>query len=92
MTSDDVRRLGEELGIDALGVTRAAAYVETERHIVDRRERGLFAGMKFTMARPEQSCHPESLLPGARSVAACGSWQSLQVTPAANILLCLNEP
>ena len=30
--------------------------------------------------------------PGARSFALCGSWQSLQVTPAANILLCLNEP
>ena len=30
--------------------------------------------------------------PGARSLAPCGSWQSLQVTPAANILLCLNEP
>src|SRR3954468_8090893 len=74
MTRDEVIRLGAELGIDALGVTRAEAYVQTERHIVERRERGLFAGMKFTMARPEQSCHPESLLPGARSVisaAAC---------------------
>ena len=74
MTSEDVRRLGDELGIDAVGVTRAEAYAGTERHIVDRRERGLFASMKFTMARPEQSCHPESLLPGARSVisaAAC---------------------
>ncbi len=74
MTSDDVRRLGDELGIDALGVTRAEPYDGTERHIVERRERGLFAGMKFTMARPEQSCHPETLLPGARSVisaAAC---------------------
>jgi epoxyqueuosine reductase len=74
MTREDVRRLGDELGIDALGVTPAEAYEDTERHIVDRRERGLFAGMKFTMARPEQSCHPELLLPGARSVvsaAAC---------------------
>src|SRR6266404_3012518 len=74
MRLEDVLRLGTELGIDALGVTRAEAYVQTERHIVERRERGLFAGMKFTMARPEQSCHPESLLPGARSVisaAAC---------------------
>ncbi len=68
MTREDVLRLGTELGIDALGVTRAEAYVDTERYIVERRARGLFAGMKFTMARPEQSCHPESLLPGARSV------------------------
>ena len=28
----------------------------------------------------------------ARSLVLCGSWQSLHVTPAANILLCLNDP
>jgi len=70
MTTADVERLASELALDAVGVTRAEAYEETERHIVDRRERGLFAGMKFTMARPEVSCHPESLLPGARSVVS----------------------
>jgi epoxyqueuosine reductase len=70
MTADDIRRLGEELGFDAVGVARAEAYAETERHIADRRERGLFAGMKFTMAQPERSCHPETLLPGARSVVS----------------------
>jgi epoxyqueuosine reductase len=70
MTADDIRRLGDELGFDAVGVARAEAYAETERHIADRRERGLFAGMKFTMAQPERSCHPERLLPGARSVVS----------------------
>jgi epoxyqueuosine reductase len=62
--------LGDELGLDAVGVTRAEAYAETERHIRERRARGLFADMRFTMARPEESCHPESLLPGARSVVS----------------------
>ena len=33
----------------------------------ERRARGLFADMRFTMARPEVSCHPETLLPGART-------------------------
>ncbi|HEX3806004.1 MAG TPA: tRNA epoxyqueuosine(34) reductase QueG [Gaiellaceae bacterium] len=77
MKLDDVRRLAEELGLDAVGIAPAAPYETTERHIVDRRERGLFAGMKFTMARPEESCHPESLLPGARSVisAALCYWR-----------------
>src|SRR5437868_1870158 len=70
MTPEDLRRLGEELGLDAVGVARAEAYEDTERHIVERRTRGLFAGMKFTMAHPEQSCHPESLLPDARSVVS----------------------
>jgi epoxyqueuosine reductase len=70
MRSEDVRHLGEQLGLDAVGVTRAEAYTETERHIRERRARGLFADMRFTMARPEESCHPESLLPGARSVVS----------------------
>ncbi|HZR90931.1 MAG TPA: QueG-associated DUF1730 domain-containing protein, partial [Gaiellaceae bacterium] len=70
MTTADVLRLGEELGLDAVGVTRADAYAETERHIRERRARGLFATMRFTMARPEESCHPESLLEGARSVVS----------------------
>jgi epoxyqueuosine reductase len=77
MRTDDVLRLGVDLGLDAVGVARAAAYAETERHIRERRARGLFAEMKFTMARPEQSCHPETLLPGARSVvsAALCYWE-----------------
>jgi epoxyqueuosine reductase len=70
MRTDDVRRLGEELGLDAVGVARAEAYTETERHIRERRARGLFADMRFTMARPEESCHPEALLPGARTVVS----------------------
>jgi epoxyqueuosine reductase len=70
MTADDVRRLAEALELDAVGVARAEAYEETERHIRDRRARGLFADMRFTMARPEESCHPEALLPGARSVVS----------------------
>ena len=58
------------LGIDACGVCRAEPYTETERLIRERRADGLFADMRFTMARPERSCHPETLLRGARSVVA----------------------
>jgi epoxyqueuosine reductase len=70
MLTEDVRRLAGELGLDAVGVARAEAYTETERHIRERRARGLFADLRFTIARPEESCHPESLLPGARSVVS----------------------
>jgi epoxyqueuosine reductase len=68
--------LGEELGLDAVGAAPVAAYDETEQHIRERRERGLFADMRFTMARPEVSCHPESLLEGACTVvsAALCDW------------------
>ena len=58
------------LGIDACGVCRAEPYVRTEALIRERREAGLFADMRFTMAHPERSCHPETLLRGARSVVA----------------------
>jgi epoxyqueuosine reductase len=65
---EQLERLAGEAGLDVVGAAPARPYEETERHIRDRRERGLFADMKFTMARPEESCHPETLLPGARSV------------------------
>jgi epoxyqueuosine reductase len=68
MNAADLNRLAEELGLDVVGAAPVAPYEETERHIRERRERGLFADMRFTMARPEESCHPETLLDGARSV------------------------
>ncbi len=70
MTGPELSRLGEELGLDAVGAAPVAAYTETERHIRERRERGLFADMQFTMAKPEISCHPETLLAGARTVVS----------------------
>ena len=70
MTAADLNRLAEGLGLDVVGAAPVAAYEETERHIRERRERGLFADMRFTMARPEQSCHPETLLEGARTVVS----------------------
>ena len=70
VTDAELRRLADELGIDVVGAAPAEAYDETERHIRDRRARGLFADMRFTMARPEVSCHPESLLEGAQTVVS----------------------
>jgi epoxyqueuosine reductase len=70
MTAAELSRLAEELGLDVVGAARASAYEETERHIQERGERGLFADMRFTMARPEVSCHPERLLDGARTVVS----------------------
>ncbi|HEY5099771.1 MAG TPA: tRNA epoxyqueuosine(34) reductase QueG [Gaiellaceae bacterium] len=70
MTAEHLGQLAAELGIDAVGAAPAEPYAETERHIRERRARGLFADMRFTMARPEESCHPELLLPGARTVVS----------------------
>src|SRR3954464_14191079 len=70
MTTAELERLADDLGIDVVGAAAASAYEETERHIAERKARGLFADMRFTMARPEVSCHPETLLPNARTVVA----------------------
>jgi epoxyqueuosine reductase len=70
MRADELARLADELGLDAVGAAVVAPYEETERHIRERRAQGLFADMRFTMARPEESCHPETLLEGARTVVS----------------------
>jgi epoxyqueuosine reductase len=70
VTAGELQRLGAELGLDVVGATPAVAYHETERHIRERRARGLFADMRFTIAQPETSCHPERVLPGARTVVS----------------------
>jgi epoxyqueuosine reductase len=66
----ELEAVAQELGLDALGAAPAGPYADTERHIRERRARGLFADMRFTMVRPEESCHPETLLPGARTVVS----------------------
>ncbi len=66
----ELERLARELGIDVVGAAPAGPYEETERAIRERRARGLFADMRFTMARPEVSCHPETLFEGARTVVS----------------------
>jgi epoxyqueuosine reductase len=70
VTGAELARIADELGIDAIGAAPAEPYEQTERHIRERRERGLFADLRFTIARPEESCHPERLLPDARTVVS----------------------
>jgi epoxyqueuosine reductase len=70
VTQRELERIARELGIDVVGAAPAAPYDDTERHIRERKSRGLFARMRFTMAQPEVSCHPETLVPGARTVVS----------------------
>jgi epoxyqueuosine reductase len=84
MQAFSLRDLAEKLGLDVVGAAPVAAYRETERHIRERKARGLFADMRFTMARPEVSCHPETLHEGARTVvsAALCYWHDVGDPPA----------
>jgi epoxyqueuosine reductase len=70
MTAAELSRLAAEVGLDVVGAAAAEPYEATEGHIRERKERGLFADMRFTMARPEVSCHPELLVDGARTVVS----------------------
>ena len=71
MTSAELAELANELGLDVVGAAPASAYAETEAAIAERSQRGLFADMKFTMAQPHISCHPEAMLDGdARTVVS----------------------
>ena len=53
-----------------VGVARAEPYAECEAAIVERRARGLFGDLRFTLTNTARSCHPERLVRGARSVIA----------------------
>jgi epoxyqueuosine reductase len=70
MDAVELEQLAAELGIDVVGASPAEPYEDTERHIRERRARGLFADMRFTMAQPEVSCHPETLLENAQTVVS----------------------
>jgi len=70
MTAAELSRLAAKVGLDVVGAAPAEPYETTEAHIRERKARGLFADMGFTMARPEVSCHPERLLDGARTVVS----------------------
>jgi epoxyqueuosine reductase len=70
MTTAELRQLAVVLGLDVVGAAPVGPYSETEEHIRERRGRGLFADQRFTMARPEVSCHPERLFEGARTVVS----------------------
>jgi epoxyqueuosine reductase len=84
VTSGELQAIALDLGLDVIGAAPAEPYAATERHIRERRERGLFADMRFTIARPEESCHPETLLPSARTVisAALCYWLPEPERPA----------
>src|SRR3989442_2828616 len=83
MTAAELERHAEELGLDDRGASPASAYEDPERHIRERKERGFFADMRFTMAHPEVSCHPEALVPGARTVVSAAHCYYLPEPPLA---------
>jgi epoxyqueuosine reductase len=69
-----LREVGLAAGLDAVEVTDVSPFPSVLADLLERRERGLHAGMGFTYRNPQRSTSPAGALPDARSlvVAARG--------------------
>ncbi len=66
-----IKEYGYSLGFDIVRITSAEEFPEVERVIKERIAQGLMDGLPwFTAERAEVSCHPDALLPEARSIIA----------------------
>jgi epoxyqueuosine reductase len=66
-----IREYAYELGFDSVRITGADAFPEAERVIKERIAQGLMDGLPwFTAERADVSCHPNALLPEAKSIIA----------------------
>ena len=55
---DELVAAGRAAGLDAVGVTAAAPFATTRRHLADRKAAGLHGGMQFTYRNPTRSTDP----------------------------------
>ncbi|MGH9080108.1 MAG: tRNA epoxyqueuosine(34) reductase QueG [Acidimicrobiales bacterium] len=60
--------LGRRSGLAAVGVTGVGVFEDARRVLLERKERGLAAGMQFTYRNPDRSTDPARILPGARAL------------------------
>jgi epoxyqueuosine reductase len=71
LTTATIKEYGYSLGFDIVRITSAEEFPEVERVIKERIAEGLMDGLPwFTAERAEVSCHPDALLPEARSIIA----------------------
>jgi epoxyqueuosine reductase len=64
----ELKALGRASGLDAVGVAPADPFLDTRRHLHERRAAGLHGGMNFTYRNPERSTDPDRALAGARAI------------------------
>jgi len=77
---DELRRLGREAGLVALGVASAEPFGETRVALERRKAAGLHGGMQFTYRNPARSTDPARTLPAVRSLVV-GALTYPSVTP-----------
>src|ERR1700692_3952160 len=71
LETEKIKEYAYTLGFDAARITSADAFPQAQQAIQEPVERGLYDGLPwFTKERAEVSCHPDALLPTARSIIA----------------------
>lgn len=65
---EELRAIGLDAGLDAVGVAAADPFEDTRAVLEERREAGLHGGMQFTYRKPERSADPRATFPWARSL------------------------
>jgi epoxyqueuosine reductase len=69
LNTDTIKEYAYTLGFDLVRITTAESFPEAEHTIKERIARGLMDGLPwFTAERATVSCHPDALLPEARSI------------------------
>ncbi len=66
--ADEVRRVGLDAGLDAVGATTAAPFPAVRDVLERRRAAGLHGGMQLTYRNPARSTDPTRSFPAARSL------------------------
>jgi epoxyqueuosine reductase len=65
---DELRLLGAEHGLDAVGIAPATPFEQTRLELERRRAEGLHGGMAFTYRNPARSTEPGRIVEGARAI------------------------
>ena len=69
LDTQKIKEYAYTLGFATARITSADAFPDAQQVIQERIERGMFAGLSwFTADRAEVSCHPDALLPEAKSI------------------------
>lgn len=68
LLAEELKELALGAGLDAVGITTAEPFVDTRRHLEERKAAGLHGGMQFTYRNPARSTDPTATLPGARAL------------------------
>jgi epoxyqueuosine reductase len=68
LLADELRRIGMEAGLDAVGIAPATPFLDARAELYRRKRAGLHGGMHFTYGDPDRATDPRSAVPGAAAI------------------------